>query len=148
MGLKTSVKDTMREFRLFALQANALDLAIGVAVGGAFTAVVQAIVSGFFTPLIAAIFGATNFANLYFTINGSHILYGLFINAIVTLIIVSGVLFFFVVKPLSAIRRRLGYETPAPALSPCPACLTPINEAALRCSSCTEQLGEGWASTS
>ncbi len=145
MGMQSSVTETMKEFRSFALRANALDLAIGVAVGGAFTAVVQAIVSGFFTPLIAAIFGQASFANLYFTINGSHILYGLFINAIVTLLIVSATLFFFVVKPINTIRRRLGHDAPAPLVAACPACLTPINVESKRCASCTEVLPSGWA---
>jgi len=139
------VTATLKEFRAFALKANAIDLAIGVAIGSAFTAVVQSIVAGLFTPLIAAIFGQASFANLSITINGSKILYGLFINAFVTLLMVAAVLFFFVVKPINALKRRLGHDTPAPSMAPCPACLTSINVAAKRCPSCTEVLSENWA---
>jgi large conductance mechanosensitive channel len=146
--MKQSVTGTLSEFRSFALKANMIDLAVGVAVGGAFTAVVNAIVSGLFTPLIAAIFGQANFGSLYFTINGSHINYGLIVNALVSLLIVAATLFFFVVKPINTLKRRLGHEAPAPAMAPCPACLTAINVAATRCSSCTEQLGANWSAAS
>ena len=145
MSLKTSATGTLKEFRSFALKANAIDLAIGVAIGSAFTAVVQSIVAGLFTPLIAAIFGQANFANLSITINGSKILYGLFINAIVTLLMVATVLFFLVVKPINALKSRLGHNAPAPSVAPCPACTTDINIAATRCPSCTEVLGANWA---
>ena len=145
MSVKTSTTSTLKEFRVFALKGNAIDLAIGVAVGGAFTAVVQAIVAGFLTPLIAAIFGQANFSSLFFTINGSHIAYGLVVNAVVTLLAVTSTLFFFIVKPINAIKRHLGHDAPAPTVAPCPACLSDINVAARRCPLCTEQLTEGWS---
>jgi large conductance mechanosensitive channel len=100
----------LKEFRAFALRANAFDLAIGVALGAAFTAVIQAIVSGLFTPFIGAIFGKQDFSKLYFTLHGSRFVYGLVVNTIVTLFIVAIVLFFVVVKPLNALRRRLGLD--------------------------------------
>jgi len=145
MSVKTSTTSTLKEFRAFALKGNAIDLAIGVAVGGAFTAVVQAIVAGFLTPLIAAIFGQANFSSLFFTINGSHIAYGLVVNAVVTLLTVAATLFFFIVKPINALKRHLGHDAPAPTVAPCPACLSDINVAARRCPLCTEQLTEGWS---
>jgi len=145
MKVKTSTTSTLKEFRVFALKGNAIDLAIGVAVGGAFTAVVQAIVAGFLTPLIAAIFGQANFSSLFFTINGSHIAYGLVVNAVVTLLTVAATLFFFIVKPINALKRHLGHDAPAPTVAPCPACVSDINVAARRCPLCTEQLTEGWS---
>jgi large conductance mechanosensitive channel len=145
MNVKTSTTSTLKEFRAFALKGNAIDLAIGVAVGGAFTAVVQAIVAGFLTPLIAAIFGQANFSSLFFTINGSHIAYGLVVNAVVTLLTVAATLFFFIVKPINALKRHLGHDAPAPTVAPCPACVSDINVAARRCPLCTEQLTEGWS---
>lgn len=135
----------LKEFRTFAIRANAIDLAIAVALGGAFTAVVQSIVAGLFTPLIAAIFGKANFTTLYFTINGSKFQYGLFVNAAITLLVVAAALFFFVVKPLNAIRRRLGHDTsPPPPMAACPACFTDIDARAKRCPACTEVLPDGW----
>ena len=138
----------LKEFRAFALRANAVDLAIGVALGAAFTAVVEAIVAGLFTPLIAAIFGQRNFSKLYFTVHGSHFEYGLVVNTAVTLVIVAVVLFFVVVKPLNALRRRLGLDTNSslPKAS-CPACQTEIDLRARRCPACTEVLEGNWNAT-
>ena len=143
------VGNTVKEFRNFIIKGNALDLAIGVAIGAAFSAVVTAIVSDFLTPLIAAIFGSPNFGNLHFTIHKSAIYYGLVINAIFTLVIVGAVIFFFIVKPISILKQRSGFEPPAPpSLSPCPSCFTAINPESKRCSACTESLAEGWATAS
>ena len=141
-----TVASVLKEFRAFALRANAVDLAIGVALGAAFTAVVQAIVAGLFTPLIAALFGKPDFSTLFFKVHGSKFSYGLVVNAAVTLFIVALVLFFLVVKPLNALRRRLGLDTNASLpKAPCPACMTEIDLRARRCPSCTEQLDERWS---
>lgn len=137
---------TMKEFRAFALRANAVDLAIGVALGAAFTAVVSSIVSGLFTPLIAAIFHQPNFSNLTFTIHGSQFKYGLVVNAVISLLIISVTLFFLVVKPLNALRRRLGLDTNASLpKAPCPNCFTEIDKRATRCPACISDLHESWA---
>lgn len=141
----SQISSLLKEFRTFAIRANAVDLAIAVALGGAFTVVVQAIVAGLFTPLIAAIFGQANFTTLYFTLNESKFQYGLFVNAAITLLVVAAALFFFVVKPLNAIRHRLGHDTsPPPPLAACPSCFTDIDIRARRCPACTDQLIEGW----
>ena len=138
----------MREFRAFALRANAVDLAIAVVLGSAFTAVVQSIVQDLFTPVIAAFFGQANFSNLHFTVHGSQFHYGLVVNAIVTFIIVTVMLFFLVVKPLNGLRRRLGLDAEvAEPKAPCPACRSDIDSAARRCPMCTEELPTGWATT-
>ena len=140
------VSSLLKDFRAFALRANAVDLAIGVALGAAFTAVIQAIVAGLFTPLIAALFGKPDFTTLYFTIHDSRFQYGLVVNAGVTLFIVAIVLFFFVVKPLNALRRRLGLDTSfSLPKAECPSCRTEIDVRALRCPSCTEVLDGHWS---
>jgi large conductance mechanosensitive channel len=141
------LSETFKEFRTFALHGNAIDLAIGVAVGAAFTAVVQAIIAGIITPLIAAIFGEANFSALTFTIHGSHFTYGLVINAIFTLFAVAATLFFLVVKPIAAIKHRLGRDPQVEAISPCPSCFSPINPEAKRCPFCTESLEPGWSAS-
>ncbi len=144
--IKVSSK-TLSEFRIFALRANAIDLAIAVALGGAFTAVVTSLVNGMFTPIIGAIF-KVNFANLTFQINGSTFSYGSVINALISFVIIAFALFFFVVKPMNALRKRFGLDRDpdAPATAPCPACCTVIAAQARRCPACTEQLGESWVS--
>jgi large conductance mechanosensitive channel len=142
------IRVVFAEFRAFALRANAIDLAIGVALGAAFTAVVTAIVQGLFTPLIAAIFGKTSFAKLYFSLHGSQFEYGLVVNAAITFLAVAVVLFFVVVKPLNHLRRRLGLDAGvSEPTAPCPACRTQIVTIARRCPACTEVLGPNWVGT-
>ncbi len=84
----------------FLLRGNVVDLAVAVVVGTAFTAVVKALVADILTPIIALIFGKPNFEGLSFTINGSHFLYGDFINSLITFLGVAAAVFFFVVAPI------------------------------------------------
>jgi large conductance mechanosensitive channel len=140
---------TFRDFRAFALRANAVDLAIGVSLGAAFTAVVTSIVTNVFTPLIAAIWNQPDFSTLTFKLHGAVFRYGLVVNAIVSLIIITLTLYFMVVKPLNSLRRRLGLDTAASLPKGlCPACYTEIDVRATRCPSCTQSLTEGWSTTS
>lgn len=106
----------IKEFREFILRGNVVDLAIAVVIGAAFGAVVAAFVADLVTPLIAAIGGKSDFAQLTFTINGSKFSYGHFLNAVVSFLIVSAVIFFFVVKPLNLLlaRRKAEDVTPEP----------------------------------
>ena len=134
------------EFRGFVLRGNVVDLAVAVAIGAAFTAVVTAMSAAFITPLIGAIFGKADFQHLAFTFNGSRFVYGLFINAVISFLITAAVLFFFVVKPIGHLLTRLGMAPASPpAKAPCPECLTEIPVAAARCSACTTELSSGWA---
>ena len=112
--------DMIKEFREFILRGNVVDLAVAVVIGAAFTAVVNAFVEDLVTPLIAAIGGQPDFSALKFTINDSTFLYGHFINAIVSFLIVAAVIFFFVVKPLNALaaRRKAADPTPEPEAPP------------------------------
>jgi large conductance mechanosensitive channel len=132
----------LREFRAFVLRGNLVDLAVAVVIGTSFTAVVNAIVKDFITPLIAAIGGKPNFGNLVFTINGSRFAYGDFLNAALTFVMVAAVLFFLVVKPVNAIMEafRTEPEVGAPTRA-CPECLSQIPRAASRCAFCTSEVG-------
>ena len=134
----------LKEFRDFILRGNVVELAVAVVIGAAFGAVVAALVSSFITPLIAAIGGKTDFAALAFTINGSRFTYGVFLNALISFLIVAAVIFFFVVRPLNLLMARM---KPAPAVDravrPCPECLSDIPEAARRCAFCTAEVGAG-----
>jgi large conductance mechanosensitive channel len=136
----------MKEFRTFALRGNAIDLAVAVVLGIAFGVVITSLVNNLLTPLIAAIFGTSNFASLTFTINHSVFSYGLFLNALISFVCIAAAVFFFVVKPMSVLRRRLGWDPPeAPARSACPRCTTDIAVTATRCPACTSELDAGWA---
>ena len=131
----------LREFRAFVLRGNLVDLAVAVVIGTSFTAVVNAIVKDFITPLIAAIGGKPNFGNLAFTINGSRFAYGDFLNAALTFLMIAAVLFFLVIKPVNAIMEafRTEPEVDAPTRA-CPECLSQIPRAASRCMFCTTEV--------
>ena len=131
----------LKEFREFILRGNLVDLAVAVVIGTAFTAVVNAFVRDIVTPLIAAIGGKPDFAGLSFTINKSHFLYGDFINALLTFVIIAAVVFFFVVKPVNALMARHATEPDVERETrECPACLSNIPVGARRCAFCTEEL--------
>ena len=101
-----------KEFRAFLMRGNIVELAIAVVIGAAFGALVTSFVANIITPIIAAIFGKPDFSNLSFTINGSHFLYGSFINAVISFVSIAAAIFFFVVKPLDAIQKARGIQPP------------------------------------
>jgi large conductance mechanosensitive channel len=132
----------MKDFKEFLLRGNLVDLAVGVVIGLAFAAVISALVADLITPLIAAIGGKPDFGSLSFTINGSHFLYGHFINALITFVVIAAVVFFLVIKPVNALMARRRTEPPvAPETRPCPECLSEIPLAARRCAFCTAEVG-------
>ena len=131
----------MKDFKEFLLRGNLVDTAVAFVIGLAFAAVITALVTDLITPLIAAIGGKPNFANLSFTINSSHFLYGAFINAVITFLVIAAVIFFLVVKPVNALMARRRTEPPIDeAVRQCPECLSDIPVAARRCAFCTTQL--------
>ena len=97
----------LSDFKKFVLRGNVVDLAVAVVVGVAFTATVTAFVADLITPLIAAIFGKPDFANLTFRLHHSTFRYGSFLNALLSFLIVATVVFFAVVVPLTSLMRRL-----------------------------------------
>lgn len=129
----------LKEFKQFLLRGNVIDLAVGVVVGAAFSSVVTAIVSDLLTPLIAAIVKVPNLSNLYFTINSSRFAYGHLLNAIISFLLVSTAVFFFIVKPVNLLIARSKKEAPAdPTTKRCPECQSEIPLAAKRCAHCTQ----------
>lgn len=129
----------IKEFKQFLLRGNVVDLAVGVVIGAAFGAVVTALVKDFLTPLIAAIAKVPDFSGLFFTINGSKFLYGEFINALISFLLVAATIFFFVIKPINLLISRVRKEPPADSTTKkCPECLSEIPIQAKRCSHCTQ----------
>lgn len=126
-----------KEFRQFVLRGNVVDLAVGIVIGAAFGTLVNALVKDLITPLIGALGGTPDFSALKFTINGSRFLIGDFINALLSFLIVSAVVFFFVVRPLNTLMARLKTEVPIDqATKSCPECLSEIPNRARRCAFC------------
>jgi len=133
----------LSDFKKFVLRGNVVDLAVAIVVGTAFTAMVAAFVKDFITPLIAAIFGKTDFSQLYFTVHSSKFFYGSFINTVISFVIIATVVFFAVVVPLNALMKRLNLvpkDEPEPETRACPDCLSDIPVAAHKCAFCTSEV--------
>lgn len=127
----------MKGFKAFLLRGNVVDLAIAVVIGVAFGALITAFVKDLVTPLIAAIGGKPDFANLYFTVNHSRFLYGDFIDAVLAFLIIAAVIYFFVVVPYQAMLARSRKEPPAdPTTKKCTECMSEIPVGARRCAFC------------
>jgi large conductance mechanosensitive channel len=95
----------LRDFREFISRGNVIDLAVAVVIGVAFNEVVQAVVKGMITPLIA-MFGDRDYSHLTFTIRESTFRYGDVITATISFVTISAAVFFLVVKPLNALEAR------------------------------------------
>jgi large conductance mechanosensitive channel len=131
----------LRDFRQFILRGSLVDLAVAVVIGTAFAAVIAALVADIVTPLIAAIGGKPDFGALSFTINGSHFLYGDFLNALIAFVIVAAVLFFFVIKPVNHLLEKRRTEPDVESTTrECPECLSQIPVGARRCAFCTAEV--------
>jgi large conductance mechanosensitive channel len=128
----------LADFKKFLLRGNVVDLAVAIVVGTAFTAVIKALVTDLFTPIIALIFGKPSFEALSFTINGSHFLYGDFINSLFTFVTIAAAIFFIVVAPINALMARRAQVDPD--TKECPECTSPIPIKARRCPLCTTVL--------
>jgi large conductance mechanosensitive channel len=143
-----------KEFREFAIKGNAIDLAIGVVIGAAFGRIVTSLVDDLINPVLGLVVGGIDFTNLFVALNGESyptlaaaraagaptLNVGLFINAVISFLIVAFAIF-LVVKQINRLKR----EAPAPAAAapatrPCPECLSSVAVKARRCPFCTSAL--------
>jgi large conductance mechanosensitive channel len=128
----------VKGFRDFLNQGNVVQLAVAFVIGGAFGAVVTALVHDVINPIIAIPFGQPNFDTLELTVNGSKIQYGAFVTAVVAFLLIAAGVYFFFVMPYNRLQARTRSANPAESNTrPCPECLSIIPKAAHRCSSCT-----------
>jgi len=134
----------MKGFKEFILRGNVMDLAVAVVIGAAFTAVVTALVKDLLTPLIAAIAGAPDFSGIALTVNGSKLLIGDFLNAVIAFLMLATVVYFFVVLPMNTLMARLkrGEVAADPTTKKCPECLSEIPIGARRCAFCTSVISK------
>ena len=126
-------------FREFVLRGNVVDLAVGVVIGAAFGGVVTAFTKDLLTPLIAAVVGKPDFSAIVLDVNGSKLLVGDFLNALISFVIVAFAVYYFVVLPINALMARLKKEPPAAEATTraCPECLSQIPLGAKRCAFCS-----------
>jgi large conductance mechanosensitive channel len=132
----------LKGFKQFILRGNVIDLAVGVVMGAAFNTVVQSLVKDLFTPIIGIFGKIADFSRLYFTVNGSRFMYGDFVNAIISFIILAIAIYFFIVVPMNHLVQRMkGKQPPVdPTSKKCPECLSEIPIQAKKCAFCTSSL--------
>ncbi|WP_043513332.1 MULTISPECIES: large conductance mechanosensitive channel protein MscL [unclassified Actinoplanes] len=118
-------------FKDFIMRGNVVDLAVGVVIGSAFTAVVTSLTNGFLKPLIQVISGGNGMDAGSFKIRGVKFDYATFINSAITFLLTAAVLYFLVVYPLNVLaeRRRRGEEPPPKSPSEEVKLLTEIRDA-------------------
>jgi len=129
----------LKGFKTFLLRGNIVDLAIAVVIGTAFTAVVSAFVSAFITPLIAVLWGRGDvFHGLGFTINGVSFPIYMFLDKLVTFLVIAAIAYFLVFLPVQRVVQYYRHaETPDPTTKKCPECLSEIPVRARKCAFCT-----------
>jgi len=132
-------------FRQFIMRGNVMDLAVAVVIGAAFGAVVTSFVTNILTPLIAAVAGKPDFSAFNATVNGGVISYGLFLNALISFLLIAAAVYFFMVAPMNSLKARQarGAAPADPTTRKCPECISEIPIAAKRCAFCTSPVGSG-----
>ena len=118
----------LKGFRDFIMRGNVIDLAVAFVIGAAFGTVVNAFATDFIGGIIGAIGGTPDFGRAGFTVNGSKIVYGSVINALIYFIIVAAAVYFFVVLPMQKLNERRGADADTPAPSDEAVLLTDIRD--------------------
>ena len=138
------MKKLFHEFREFAMRGNVIDLAVGVVIGAAFSAIVTSLVNDIVSPLLGLLF-KNDFSDLSLSFGGVTLAYGAFLTAVINFLIVALSLFALVkaVNSAKALFRRREEEAPAaPTTKTCPYCKSEIALGATRCPHCTSEQPE------
>lgn len=130
----------MKGFRKFLTRGNIIDLAVAVVIGVAFNAIVQALVKDLITPLISAIVGdRIDFSSLAFHLHNAKFTYGAVINAAVSFLVISAVIYWLIVAPTAKV-TALANRNKVATDRQCPECTSTIPVAARRCMYCTSEV--------
>ena len=149
----------LKEFRDFALRGNVLDMAVGIIIGAAFSTIVNSLVKDILMPPFGWLLGGVDFENFYLTINAGSpagpytsladaqaagavtVNYGLFINAIISFLIVA-IAMFLLIRAINRLQEsnKEGQPEAGPTAKDCPHCFTTIALQATRCPNCTSKL--------
>ena len=156
----------LKEFKEFALKGNAIELAVGVIIGGAFQSIVNSLVNDIIMPLLSLLFGNVDFSNWVWNIGNTSITYGVFVSAVINFLLVAFSLFMVVKyinkfnaklekakleqmnKLLGKFKKEKKEEKESKVSEPenttklCPFCFSEINIHASRCPHCTSKLEE------
>lgn len=131
------------EFKKFITRGNVMDLAVGVIIGGAFTAIVTSLNNDIISPLLG-IFGGVDFSEYSVALfgTGAVLKYGSFLTAVINFLITSLVIF-CLIKGINTITdkfKKHDEEEPVPTTKTCPFCKSEIAIDAVRCPHCTSEL--------
>jgi large conductance mechanosensitive channel len=147
----------LKEFKEFVLRGNVLDMAVGIIIGAAFGTIVKSLVDDVIMPPIGLLLGGVDFANLFILLRAGSpaapyasladaqaagavtINYGVFINAVVSFLIVALVMF-LLIRSINRLRREEEAPPAEPTTKECPYCLSTIPIKATRCAHCTSEL--------
>jgi len=143
-----------KEFKEFAMRGNVIDMAIGIIIGGAFNTIVQSLIGDILMPPLGLLLNRVNFTDLFFNLSGGEyaslvqaqeagaatINYGLFINNVLSFVLVAFVMFLLVRQMNQMRRKQEELESAAPTTKECPYCFTQVPIQATRCPHCTSQL--------
>jgi large conductance mechanosensitive channel len=147
----------LREFKEFAMRGNVVDMAVGIIIGAAFGTIVKSLVSDVIMPPIGLLLGNVDFANLFVVLKeGStvgpyasladakaagavSINYGIFIDTIISFIIVAFAIF-ILIRNINKLKRKEEAPPPEPTTKDCPFCFSKIAIKATRCPQCTSEL--------
>ncbi len=136
------MKNFLNEFKEFAMRGNVMDLAVGIIIGSAFTAIVTSLVDDILSPIIGLLV-RVNFNDLVLYIGDIALNIGAFIMAVINFIIVAFALF-VIIKTLNKAASLTKKPEPeaAPTTKVCPFCKSEINIEAVKCPCCTSALDE------
>ena len=131
------MKKFFGEFKKFILRGNVMDLAVGIIIGGAFTAIVTSLTDDIISPILG-LFGGLDLSDLVAKIGDVEIRYGAFITAIINFLIMALVIFLMVkgINKLMTVGKKKE-EEPAPTTKKCPHCCEEVNINATKCPHCT-----------
>ncbi len=147
----------LQEFKEFALRGNVVDMAVGIIIGAAFGTIVKSLVDDVIMPPIGLLLGGVDFSNFFVLLRADSpsasyasladaqtagavtINYGVFVNAVISFLIVAFVLF-LLIRSINRLQREEEAPPAEPTTKECPYCLSTIPLKAARCAYCTSEL--------
>ena len=141
------MKKFFEEFKKFISRGNVMDMAVGVIIGGAFTAIVNSLVNDIFMPVLSLITGGFDIAGMSVSFgvgdNAATLNYGAFLSAVINFLLIALVIF-CIIKAMNTAKDKMlkkqEEEAPAPTTKKCPYCMSEIDIQATRCPHCTSEV--------
>lgn len=138
------MKSFMKEFKEFISRGSVMDMAVGIIIGGAFTAIVNSLVNDLVMPILSLLTGGFDFTKLSVVLGSGEgaatLNYGMFIAAVINFLLIALVIF-CIIKSINKMKNKIvKKEESNPTTKVCPYCKSEIDIAATRCPHCTSEL--------